>query len=183
MLSAKNRVSLAATVLLAALVLLCGCGTGNNRADSDTTRKAEAKPAPFHADNDIAMVVRSLTDALAVGEKFDPKQYDFTGPLTDGSGAPLYIDSLDNPGEWKVKVLGPATATIYNTKSGDLVASDLAKYITSCLNLSDQNVVDANRTPEGEKVVYGLKRGYMRIESPGEQGLAGCRITVTVAAS
>lgn len=52
----------------------------------------------FHADNDIAMTVRSLVDAVRVGETLLPADYDFVGVLTDGQGTPLYTDVDGAPG-------------------------------------------------------------------------------------
>ncbi len=74
------------------------------KSDVSNTEDSEATEY-FHADNDIAMTVRSLADAIKVGEPLDSTEYDFNGVLTDGQGAPLYTDVQGSPGTWIVDVL------------------------------------------------------------------------------
>lgn len=88
-------------------VLINAC---SHTADNQDKGNVASPPAiivneDFHADNDIAMTVRSLADAIKVGEPLDSTEYDFEGVLTDGQGTPLYTDVQGAPGVWVVDVL------------------------------------------------------------------------------
>ena len=85
------------------IFMLNSCGQ-SSKSDVSNTEDSEATEY-FHADNDIAMTVRSLADAIKVGEPLDSTEYDFNGVLTDGQGAPLYTDVQGSPGTWIVDVL------------------------------------------------------------------------------
>lgn len=160
-----------------------GCGRTATRSDSDTTVKTDtvAESSPFHADNDIAMVIGSLTDALRVGEPFDSAAYSYTGLLTDGTGAPLYFDAHGNPGIWSITIENPATAVIANTSDGDLVANDVAAYLISCLHIPSDSVRHTHDR-RFEYETYPVDNGTMTFAAPtSSAGMKGCRITITVA--
>ena len=70
--------------IISAIFMLSGCFGGNKSENG-----AESESADDHADNDIAMTLRSIIDAVKVGEPLNAEHYDFTGTLTDGSGRPL----------------------------------------------------------------------------------------------
>ena len=72
------------TVALSSTLLITGCNGWNKSAGNEETETHDD-----HADNDIAMTLRSIIDAVKVGEPLDSAQYNFTGTLTDGSGRPL----------------------------------------------------------------------------------------------
>lgn len=164
-------------------LLMAGCGHSGGTSDTDTVKRQTPPPGVFHADNDIAMVARSLCDALAVGEPFDSAAYTFTGVLTDGAGAPLYIDRNNNPGTWRVTVISPTNAVIDNTDDGDLVASDLAAYVAQCLELTPDNELELEKVPGSEVVAFSIPNGYISFAAPDPDGLSGCRITISVADS
>lgn len=128
------------------------------------------------------MVVRSLCDAVSVGEPFDSATYTFSGVLTDGVGAPLYIDTRRNPGMWRVEVVDARTAHVYNLDSGDLVSSDLAGYISGCLGLTDDDLITDRRTPRGEERKYAIHNGKLTFVGEGDQGLNGCHIVIEIGA-
>lgn len=123
----------------------------------------------FHADNDIAMTVRSLADAIKVGEPLDSTEYDFEGVLTDGQGAPLYTDVQGSPGLWKVDVLDRRSVTIYNIYLGDLLPLDLQSYILQSLRIDEGSRLDfiaheAVSDEETEISVYDCGGVYLRFE-------------------
>lgn len=123
----------------------------------------------FHADNDIAMTVRSLADAIKVGEPLDSTEYDFEGVLTDGQGAPLYTDVQGSPGLWKVDVLDRRSVTIYNIYLGDLLPLDLQSYILQSLRIDEGSRIDftaheAVSDEETEISVYDCGGVYLRFE-------------------
>lgn len=123
----------------------------------------------FHADNDIAMTVRSLADAIKVGEPLDSTEYDFEGVLTDGQGAPLYTDVQGSPGLWKVDVLDHRNVTIYNIYLGDLLPLDLQSYILQSLRVDEGSRIDftaheAVSDEETEISVYDCGGVYLRFE-------------------
>lgn len=162
--------------VLACLALTASCGRGDRHAHDSKAREAK----PFHADNDIGMTVRSLTDALRVGEPFDSSAYDFTGILTDGVGAPLYIDSMSNPGTWRVRIAAPTRAEITNLHGGDLVGNDLVGYLSYCLDLKRERMVSHHRNDRSEERVYRTDHGYITFEGMGDEGLDGCRIVISI---
>ena len=130
------------------LIVLVSCG---NKAPGISNESAMPDDGPFHADNDIAMTVCSLVDAVRVGEKLDTADYNFDGILTDGQGTPLYTDIEGNPGEWKVRVVNDDEARICNLHLGDLMTDDLRNYIISSLNLNSADLVTAYINPTDDK--------------------------------
>ncbi len=165
-------------VLAAGLV---ACGNGNREtADSAADSAKVTPPQPkFHADNDIAMVVRSLVDAVEVGEKLDSAVYNYRGVLTDGQGKPIYLDTETNPGVWEVKVLSAGRATLSNVNDGDMRADELAKYVVSCLPFGDERLIHVHGR-EGDCRVYALKNGRLTFTGTAPEGLEGCRIEIEI---
>ena len=129
------------------LIVLISCG---NRGQGIGNEPSRPEDNAFHADNDIAMVVSSLVDAVRVGERLDSADYDFKGILTDGQGTPLYTDLEGNPGEWKVRVITDSEARISNLRLGDLMTEDLRNYIIGILNLNEADLVTAYVNPADE---------------------------------
>ena len=130
------------------LIVLVSCG---NRAVAPVLEESVSGDGPFHADNDIAMTVCSLVDAVRVGERLDSADYGFEGILTDGQGTPLYTDLEGNPGEWEVKVLADDEARISNLHLGDLMTEDLRAYIIGALGLNAADLVTAYVNPADEQ--------------------------------
>lgn len=140
----------------------------------------------FHADNDIAMTVRSLVDAIRVGESLDSLDYDYLGILTDGEGTPLYTNLQGLPGEWVVDVVDVKTASIRNLDLGDLLAKDLEDYILECLmmdttNRVDMTTADAEENEDTDIAVYDFEGGFLRFEirsALAPNGLEGTLLTI-----
>lgn len=122
----------------------------------------------YHADNDIAMTLRSITDALRVGEPLDTLDYNFEGVLTDGEGHPLYTDIQGTPGIWDVDVLSPTSAVLRNVYLGDLLPDDLENYLAMSLDLSPEDIVETSEYDddhETQVTIYNLDGIYLRIET------------------
>lgn len=140
----------------------------------------------YHADNDIAMTVRSIVDAVRVGEVLSHEDYDFDGILTDGQGSPLYTDIEGAPGEWIVKVENDTTASISNRKIGDLMDDDLRSYILSALNLNNADLVSAYENPVKEnEIIYYFDSGDIDINFSTRpvttpSGIDGTLMTITI---
>ena len=130
------------------LIVLISCA---NRTAGVGLDVAESDEGPFHADNDIAMTVCSIVDAVRVGERLDSADYGFEGVLTDGQGTPLYTDLEGNPGEWAVKVIAGDEARISNLRLGDLMTEDLRSYIVGALGLNEADLVTAYVNPADEQ--------------------------------
>lgn len=139
----------------------------------------------FHADNDIAMTVKSLADALRVGEPLDTADYNFEGVLTDGIGRPLYTNLQGVPGLWDINVLSDSSVMIINVDIGDLVPDDLESYIASSLDLTPQNIIDSleyHGAEGAETTVYDFGGGYLRYEvrnAMAPNGLEGPLVRIT----
>lgn len=174
--------------LFLGLLMLCSCA-GNKATDSDTLPEGS-----YHADNDIAMTVRSLADAVRVGETLEASEYNFTGVLTDGSGAPLYTDLEGNPGKWEVLVTSGQSATIRNIHPGDLLPDQLKAYIAGSLGLSDSDMLLPEEL-EGESIpadtdsdiaIYDFRGGHLRFETRNAltpSGLESPLMTIVIIAS
>lgn len=167
------------------VVLTVACSCGGNSANTENDSGAEVVEV-FHADNDIAMTLRSLVDAVRVGERLDSSVYDFDGILTDGQGTPLYTDVDGRPGQWSVSVIGSEEACVRNLYVGDLMAEDLRNYIIASLGLNGADLLTAYRNPDSEEeliCVYGI--GDVRVlfsTVPAEaNGFQGWLMSVTVA--
>lgn len=182
--------NLSPTIGILVLIAMTGCNGSKRAAASDSAYVAV--PDTYHADNDIAMTVRSLVDALNVGEKLDSADYDFKGVLTDGTGRPLYTNLQGMPGQWEVDVTSPTSAVIRNTHVGDLLPWDLENYLVQSLNSGDNDIVavavDEEEDPvEGDtihKAVYDFGGGYLRIETRkvmAAEGTEGAVMNITTA--
>lgn len=129
--------ALAATFLAASS---CSSSDKEKKGDSDSLQA----PVEFHADNDIAMNVRSIIDAINVGQPLDSSDYNFTGILTDGNGRPLYTDVQGAPGQWEIKVLTEQSAVIQNLYLGDLLPDELVQYLLDFLGIKDNPLISAD---------------------------------------
>lgn len=155
----KNKSERLAMVACAsgAVLVSASCSQKNVSAEYDTVVQEENV---YHADNDIAMTVRSIVDAVRVGESLSPADYDFEGILTDGQGTPLYTDIEGAPGEWEVKVENDSSAQISNRRIGDLMDDDLRTYILDALNLNISDLVTAYENPKTEnEMIYYFDTG------------------------
>ena len=178
--------ALTVAILLMAHVAGCSRPNGNaSIADSDSIATATAEY--YHADNDIAMTVRSLVDALSIGERLDSVNYDFKGVLTDGQGRPLYTDITGTPGIWEVDVTSPTSAVIRNTNIGDLLPWDLEHYLVQTLNLDESDMISPSPEVPADadihRVEYDFGSGYLRIETRKviADGMEGALMNITTA--
>lgn len=170
---------IAASSLATITLLSTSCNSGHNEqqdnsADSatitDTSANGEdvAAEADYHADNDIAMMVRSLADAISVDEELNAADYEYRGVLTDGRGRPLYTSPTGAPGVWTVRVANGKAAEITPDMPGNIMQADLKAYIATALGLSDEKIV---RKPElhnrnfDEYTVYKIDGGHLCFES------------------
>lgn len=172
----------------AATFIYTGCHKPPLPSSSDTVSVSENDE--FHADNDIAMTILSLADAIKVGEPLDSTQYDFEGVLTDGQGSPLYTDVQGSPGLWQVDVVDNHSAVIRNIFLGDLLPTDLQSYLLLSLGLNDDNRMsfsseDADNNDETEIMVYDFGGGYLRFEvraGIAPNGLEGPLLSIILSA-
>lgn len=173
-------------IALMAVAQSCGSrGTGNaGRTDSDSIVVAE----DFHADNDIAMTVRSVVDAIRVAEPMDTTDYNFDGVLTDGQGHAIYSNMHGLPGRWDVDVLSRSCVSIRNVDLGDLMTDDLENYILSSLNLDASALVDSlsRKVDNGsDRKVYDFDGGLLQFEvhtSTAPNGIEAPLVVITATA-
>lgn len=177
---------LMAIIALNAIMWFNFCGS-NQQKGTDTTEAAQAIPEEnFHADYDIAMAVRSLVDAIKVGEPLDSTDYDYTGVLTDGQGSPLYTDIQGSPGVWKIDVITPLSASIKNLYIGDLLADDLQIYILDSLEINQDSRKELEDDPgenddETDIFLYDFEGGTIQFEiraATAPNGLEGPLVTI-----
>lgn len=169
MTTTKHLIAVVFGISVAIILNPAGCRPTSSTAES-AADSASIYTEEYHADNDIAMTLRSITDALRVGEPLDTLDYNFEGVLTDGEGHPLYTDIQGSPGTWEVDVISPTTAVIRNIYLGDLLPDDLESYIAGSLNLSAENIIETaeyDDDDETQLVVYDTGGGYLRIETRG----------------
>lgn len=165
------------------LILLVSC---MNRTSVNSPEGQVGEDAQFHADNDIAMMVCSLVDAVRVGERLDSADYFFEGVLTDGQGTPLYTDIDGNPGEWRARVVSGDEARISNLFIGDLMTADLRNYILNALGLNDADLATAYVNPNNESELIWLYDlgdadvSFSEIETKTPSDLEGIIMTITV---
>lgn len=148
----------------------------------------------FHADNDIAMTIRSLADAIKVGEPLDSSFYNSECVLTDGQGTPLYTDIQGAPGLWEISVLDNKNVRIRNLYLGDLLPEDLKMYLLQSLRLSDTHstplldtsMTDSNGDDGAYKVsVYDFGGGFVCFEVTSglaPNGLEGPLLSIVMTA-
>lgn len=178
----------ALVIAAAATFMYSGCHKAPSPSTSDTLALPETED--FHADNDIAMTILSLADAIKVGEPLDSAQYDFEGVLTDGQGSPLYTDVQGAPGLWQVDVIDNRSAVIRNIFLGDLLPSDLQSYLLRSLGLGDDNRMaftseDSENNDETEIMVYDFGGGFLRFEvraGVAPNGLEGQLLNIIMSA-
>lgn len=185
----RYALTLAAFIVIAT-VPACTNPERNNNEKEVVTRPTIPVPEDFHADNDIAMTVRSIADAIRVGEPLDSTDYDFEGILTDGQGTPLYTDVQGAPGIWVVDVLDTKNVTLRNLYLGDLLPNDLESYLLQSLGLTENHRIlftahEAVDDEETNIVVYDFDGGYMRFEirsGIAPNGLEGPLLTIIMSA-
>lgn len=180
----NSKLHLAAVAAItAALMLLNACKKSNDNIGKDPgtapdttavdtatvdTLAADTVATEYHADADIAMTVRSIADAVAVGEELVAEDYEYHGVLTDGEGKPIYTSPTGAPGPWTVKVASGKAAEITPDMPGNIVAADLQRYVCATLELSDADIV--NRPKLHNKnytdwTVYRIPGGYLCYET------------------
>lgn len=167
-----EKFCLHASCLLTVLAILLVCPSCNKKGATTTeSAPAENETADFHADYDIAMTIKSIADAIKVGEPLDSAEYDFEGVLTDGQGSPLYTDMQGSPGIWQIDVLDKSNVMIRNLFLGDLLPSDLRQYILQSLRIGEANRIasatddstDSSDT-DTEINIYDCDGVYLRFE-------------------
>lgn len=155
--------------ILPTLIVICLAAACSRPDSAKITENDTISTEEYHADNDIAMIVRSIADAMRSGEPIDTLDYNMEGVLTDGEGHPLYTDVQGTPGIWTVDVVSPSSVVIRNVYLGDLLPDDLEKYIATSLNLTDSDRIQSTEFDNDEEaslVVYDLKdAGYLRLET------------------
>ena len=189
------KISFSRNIGAAAVVIILSAGcrhsseSGNDSFASNEVPEAFTSDE-FHADNDIAMTIRSLADALKVGEPLDSTLYDFQGILTDGQGSPLYTDVQGSPGQWEVDVLDDRNVMIRNVYLGDLLPADLESYLLQSLRIDKESIMDftahdAVDDDETEIAVYDFDGGYLRFEvraGIAPNGLEGPMLSIVMSA-
>lgn len=125
------------------------CTFTNTKSDSDSANNDSSSmvelPAVYHADNDIAMMLHSVADALHQEEELDSLDYNYEGILTDGTGRSLYTDVQGAPGAWSIRVENPNSIAIKNIYLGDLLPDALQAYILESFELNTDDVVDTSK--------------------------------------
>ncbi|MDE7497061.1 MAG: hypothetical protein K2M67_09465 [Muribaculaceae bacterium] len=172
-----------AVILMLLMTIITGCDR-NSSAGKKSEQPETAEE--YHADNDIAMVVRSIADAISVGEPLDSIDYDYEGVLTDGQGTPLYTDVQGAPGQWEVNVVSPDKAVIRNLYLGDLLPKDLESYVINTLALSPRDMVESDEfdaDDESELALYEIPGGELRFETRAglaPNGLEGPLLSIVI---
>lgn len=134
-------------IFISAAMQSCSWFSGNKtESDADSATVIE----DFHADHDIAMSVRSIMDAINVGQPLDSADYNFVGILTDGNGTPLYTDVQGTPGQWEVKVMSDKSAVISNLYLGDLLPDELIQYLLENLDIDNEPNIMAEDFKQGK---------------------------------
>lgn len=150
---------------IAILPMAISCGQSNsNQTQSDTLQVPIQEE--YVAENDIAMTVRSIVDAISVGEPLDTAEYNYSGVLTDGEGTPLYTDIQGNPGEWEVDVTTDKSVRIHNLYLGDLLPEQLTDYLMTALNIDDSDLKDSDEYDDETMLqIYNFDSGSIRFET------------------
>lgn len=167
-----------------AVFMSASCARVGSNASDDSVAEEESR---FHADNDIAMTVRSIVDAVRVGEPLVAQDYGFDGILTDGQGTPLYTDVDGDPGEWVVEVVNDSEATISNRKIGDLMYDDLRAYILAALDLNEADLVSTYYNPKNlDELIYHydteeIDVNFSTVPVTSASGIEGTLMTITIA--
>lgn len=155
------------------LLLFPGCSGGTRDEDSSSdndivseSTAAELEREMFVAGNDIGMAVRSVADAINVGERLDSTEYQFSGVLTDGSGMPLFTDFSGLPGQWQIEVVAPDMVKIRNTNPGDLLPEELVAYLAESLSVADRTdvkLVEEKEEGDSSISVFSFGKGNLRV--------------------
>lgn len=127
-------------MLISPSLLITSCATGGKQHVEEDSANMNDSVAPtdiYHADNDIAMTLKSIIDVLNQGEALDSLDYNYTGILTDGTGHTLYTDIEGAPGIWNVNIQSPDSAVITNLYLGDLLPNALESYIYHTLGMEE----------------------------------------------
>lgn len=169
----QNAKSRRKYLLISVVLTMISCSSNHPESESgddvatSCTDSIPAEEEAYIAENDIAMTVRSIADAINVGEELDTTEYNFEGVLTDGQGTPLYTDVQGAPGQWMVDVIGPNAVRIRNMYLGDLLPDNLTGYIAESLELSEKDEIIEENIPEEDETfsVYDFGKGSIRIES------------------
>ncbi|MDE6271671.1 MAG: hypothetical protein K2M31_01525 [Muribaculaceae bacterium] len=135
-------------MLIILSLVTSGCNISSDKKTDDTAKQAPVVEE-FHADHDIAMTVRSIIDAINVGEKLDSVDYNYTGVMTDGNGRPLYTDVMGSPGVWDVEVRSENSVIIRNLYLGDLLPDELVQYLLQTLDINDAPILTADDSKKG----------------------------------
>ncbi|MBD5201350.1 MAG: hypothetical protein HDS74_00455 [Bacteroidales bacterium] len=137
----RRAIRLCSPSVLTLLMILASCSGKTTKPEADTdTDTIPVIEDIFHANNDIAMTVRSIMDAISQGEPLDTAVYNFEGVLTDGSGAALYINEAGSPGLWKVKV-DSTNAQIENIELGKFSPDNVRQYICGEVKLTEDSIL------------------------------------------
>lgn len=128
-------------------------------APSDSIAAAPQPDETFTADNDIGMTVRSVAEAINIGESLDSTEYNFEGVLTDGVGMPLFTDMSGMPGEWEIEVVDSTRVRIRNLDTGDLQPFRLIEYLTANLRAGSQEILLENECDRGDAHIINYRYG------------------------
>lgn len=154
---------------MSSVVAIASCNSeGGKTVDTPAIDSSEIVVNEYIADNDIAMTVKSIVDAINVGEKLDTAYYNFEGVLTDGEGTPLYTDVQGTPGRWVVDVTNTHSVKIQNLYLGDLLPNHLISYLKESLSLSeDERIYSHDYCDENDTMyeIYDTGDGYIRFET------------------
>ncbi len=156
------------TLLLILAILLVECSESQKTTQTDSVTTTDTLQSEYVADYDIAMTVRSIVDAISLGEPLDTAEYNYEGVLTDGRGTPLYTDIQGSPGEWQIDVTSEHSARITNIYLGDLMPEYLSDYITESLSLDSANEVQSDEYVNDKDTsleVYDFGSGNIRFET------------------
>lgn len=150
------------------LFVECTSAGSKESTPSDSSSAKEIAYSEYVADYDIAMTIRSIVDAISIGEPLDTAEYNYTGVLTDGRGTPLYTDIQGSPGEWQIDVMNESSVRIHNVYLGDLMPQYLSDYITESLQLDSANQVETDEYAYDDDTyveLYDFGSGDIRIET------------------
>lgn len=140
-----------------------------------------------HADRDIAMTIRSVMDAVSVGEIPAADTYGFRGVLTDGTGRPLYTDIEGAPGEWTVSVHPGGDVEITNDYLGDLASEDLKQYVLLATGLPESALVEDDSTDDGASwSIYDFGQGeltFLSLPAKTKSGQEGKMLKISIIAN
>ena len=156
------------TLLLILAILLVECSESQKTTQTDSVTTTDTLQSEYVADYDIAMTIRSIVDAISLGEPLDTAEYNYEGVLTDGRGTPLYTDIQGSPGEWQIDVTSEHSARITNIYLGDLMPEYLSDYITESLSLDSANEVQSDEYINDKDTsleVYDFGSGNIRFET------------------